>query len=178
MPEKENHSIREPKTVVVEVIDLWAIAKSVKFNTFMLDPRNMQPIFPSLNERTNGGLVPVHSAWKLRRKVNAMLGRFAAEGLTTALLPLDYDECWYIDNVISYDAYKSAQALLLQVFQCIWEHENYLPLQTSVINEATTGADAKFSMDDIMAYLSQAGVSREGWFPGKGETGDAGVPEA
>jgi hypothetical protein len=174
----ENTTIREPKTVVVEVIDLWAIQKSVKFNTFMLDPRNMQPIFPSSSERTNGGLVPVHSAWKLRRKVNAMLGRFAAEGLTTALLPLDYDECWYIDNVISYDAYKTAQALLLQVFQCIWEHENYLPLQTSVVNTQMTGADGKFNMEDIVAYLSQAGVSREGWFPGKDGAGADGVPEA
>lgn len=171
----ENLTIREPKTVVVEIIDLWAIQKSVKYNTFMLDPRNMQPVFPSTAERTNGGVVPVHTAWRLRRKVNALLGRFAAEKLVTALLPLDYDECWYIDNVVSYDAYKTAQAFLLQVFQCIWEHENYLPLQTSVINEQTVGADGKFAYADLVEYLSQAGVSREGWFPKDGEAPADGV---
>lgn len=174
--------VREPKSVVVEPIDLWAMQKAIKYNTFMLDPRTMKPIFPSTAETTNGGVIPVHTSWKLRRKVNALLGRFAAEHLTHALLPLDYDECWYIDNVISAEAYKSATTLLQQVFQCIWEHENYLPLQTSVMNDAMTGADAKFDINALIEYLGQVDVSHDGWFKGRRgnapEAGDEGVPEA
>lgn len=164
--------VREPKTVVVEAIDLWAMQKAIKYNTFMLDPRNMQPVFPSTAEKTNGGVIPVHTSWKLRRKVNALLGRFAAEGLQKALLPLDYDECWYIDNVISAEAYKQAQFLLLQVFQCIWEHENYLSLQTSTMNQGIEGADGKFDYNALVEYLNTPGVSRDGWFPKKNEGPD------
>lgn len=158
---------REPKTVVVEPIDLWALQKAIKFNTFMLDPRNMKPIFPETVERTAGGAYNVHTSWKLRRKVNALLGRFAAESLSRALLPLDYDECWYIDNVVSSDAYKNAPAMLLQVFQCIWEYENGFTLQTSRMNEAIEGADGKFDLNTLVEFLNQPGVDRGGWFPGK-----------
>lgn len=173
----ENASIisRENQSAVVEALDLWALQKALKFNTFMLDPRNMQPMFPSTAERTNAGVVPVHTAWKLRRKVNSLLVRMAAEGehLTRVNIPLDYDECWYIDNVLSADAYKNAPAFLLQVFQCIWEHENYLPLQTTVMNDNMTGADSKFDYNTLIEFLNQPGVDRKGWFPGKSGGEDA-----
>jgi len=167
--------IREPKTVIVEAIDLWAMQKAIKYNTFMLDPRTMQPMFPSTAEKTNGGIVPIHTAWKLRRKVNALLGRFAAEGIGASLLPLDYDECWYIDNVIGAEAYKTAQRLLLMVFQCIWEHENYLDLQTSTMNDTMVGADSKFDYNALVEFLAQPGTDRGGWFPPKGPEAGADV---
>lgn len=156
---------REPKTVIVQDIDLWVIQKAIKFNTFMLDPRDMKPMFPPTAEKTNGGTIPVHTSWKLRRKVNALLCRFIAEGLKEALLPLDYDECWYIDNVLGVDAYKQAKELLGQVFQCIWEHENYLSLQTNPMNSEKTGADGVFDYNQLVEYLSQPGVDKSGWFP-------------
>jgi hypothetical protein len=163
--------LREPRTVVVEAIDLWAMQKAIKFNTFMLDPRNGQPMFPATIEKLpDGGVMTVHTSWKLRRKVNALLGRFAAEGLTKAILPLDYDECWYIDNVIGPEAYKSAQRLLLQIFQCVWEHENNLSLQTSVMNEQTVGADGRFDINQLIEYLSQS-KDKTGWFPKDDDAG-------
>lgn len=167
MSEKDGDILREPKTVVVENIDLWAIQKAIKFNTFMLDPRNMKPMF----ENSDGQ----HTAWRLRRKVNGLLNRFAAETLSKAMLPLDYDEAWFIDNVISTDAYKGAANLLLQVFQVIWEWEHGVSLKTGKMNEAIEGADGRFSMDSLVEYLNQPGTDKNGWFPDRGNDDGSGV---
>ncbi len=148
---------REPLTVMVGLIDLWSIQKVIKYNTFMFDGRNGQPMFPSTTTDYPSGTVYVHTAWKLRGKVNSLILRFVQEELTDTMLalPLDYDEAWYIDSVMSIDSYPAVRLLLVQVLQCIWEHEMGLPLKTTTMNKEMTGADGVFNPNDLVEYVSQ-----------------------
>jgi|FLYL01.1.fsa_nt_gi hypothetical protein len=142
-------SVREPKTVIVDRIDLWAIQKAIKYNTFMMDPQTMKPVsFP-----VEAG---EHTALRLRSKVNALLCRFEQEPeLEWLTLPLDYDEAWYIDSVINAESYKGARTLLIQVFTVIWEHENGIPVRLETIN--SEGPDKAMNVSEIQTYLQQLG---------------------
>lgn len=173
---------REPKHIIANLTDLWCIQKGIKFNTFMLDPRNItQPMFPpSLRVYGNGERVSVHTAWKLREKVNRAILRLLDEKAEEIAIPLDYDECWYIDNIVSADTYQGsgqpdafgqngARKLLTQVFRVIYEHENGVTLKDS------PAGDRKFSFEDLAAYIAQSGDSK-GWRPpATGDAPDAGV---
>lgn len=158
---------REPRTVMVSQIDLWAIQKAIKFNTFMLDPRNMRPAFPStVWVQANGKDFYIHTAWKLRDKVNQLLIRFATEKLTELeMLPLDLDECWMVDNIINAESYNSAKVLLVQVFQCIWEHENGVSLRTGPMDAEMT-TDQKL---ELIQYLRANETEYQSPPPDEGE---------
>lgn len=173
---------REPKTVVITPTDLWAIQKALSFNTFMLDPRTGQSIFPmTVHKYSDGEAVYVHTAWKLRDKCDRILLRMCDEHTTEELLPLDYDECWYIDSMLSVDSYqgdvtddlglRGSKRLLIGVFRCIYEHENMVSLA-----EGITGADVDpaFNIDTLSAYIKQA-EDKSGWGE-KGKDGPAGAP--
>lgn len=157
---------RPTRTAMVSLTDLWALQKAIKYNTFLYDGRNGQPIFPSTVLNYPSGPVHVHTAWKLRSKVNSLILRFVQEEITDSLLalPLDYDEAWYIDSVFSVASYEAARLLLVQVMQCIWEHEMNLPLKTDTINKETGGADGQFDSRDLIEYVSQQNEKgKEGW---------------
>lgn len=157
---------REPLTVMVALIDLWALQKAIKYNTFLFDGRTGSPIFPSTVLDYPSGPVHVHTAWKLRNKVNSLILRFVQEELEDTLLalPLDYDEAWYIDFVFSIASYETARLLLVQVMQCIWEHEMNLPLKTDTINKKKSGADGRFDSLDLIDYVSQQNQEdKSGW---------------
>ncbi len=163
---------RPPKTVMVGLIDLWALQKTVKYNTFLFDGRNGQSIFPSTLVEYPSGSIMVHTAWKLRSKVNSLILRFVQEEITDSLLvlPLDYDEAWYIDAVLTIASYENARLLLVQVMQCIWEHEMGLPLKTDTINKENSGADGQFNAQELIDYVSQQNQEgKEGWMLPKPE---------
>jgi len=156
--------LREPKSVVVTPIDLWAIQKFVAFHAFMLDPRTGQPIFPMKPRKYGDGeIVNIHTAWSLREKVNRLLLRMADEPLPEALLYLDYDECWFIDSFMSADSYqgdtaddlglKGSKRLLIGVFRCLYEHENMVTLAEGITGAAV---DQPFEPGMIAEYLQQA----------------------
>ena len=81
---------------MVSQIDLWAIQKAIKFHTFMLDPRNMKPIFPVTVREDD---VTVHTAWKLRDKVNALLCRYDAEKID-GMVRLKKANCYPVHPIV------------------------------------------------------------------------------
>ena len=179
--------LREPKSVVVTPPDLWAIQRALPFNSFMLDPRTGAPIFPMSPRKYGGGeVVLMHTTWKLRDKVNRLLLRMADEQVGELLLPLDYDECWYIDSILAFDSYqgdvaddtglRGSKRLLIGVFRCIYEHEQMVTLA-----EGIRGADVDgdFNVAHLSEYLQQAEI-KGGWRlkgPGPGTgTGPEGAP--
>ena len=166
---KSNTSIqdREPKTVMVDLTDLWALQKAIKYNTFMFDPRNNRPMWPSKTVELPSGPQSFHTAWRLRNKVNALILRFVQEEIEDKrlTLPLDYDEAWDIDAVLSVESYQNARLLLVQVMQVLWEYEYGVSLKTGVINNETTGPDGKFNVNDLIEYVStRNGEEAEGFY--------------
>ncbi len=166
--------IREPKTVVVTPVDLWFIQKTLPFNAMMLDPRTGQSMFPMTPRRYgNGEVVSMHTAWKLRDKVNRILLRMADEATDQDLLPLDYDECWYLDMVLAADSYtgdmadaaglKGSKRLLIGIFRVIYEHEMMIGLTDGVQG---TEVDPPFQIDMLTQYLAQA--EDKTWRPNRG----------
>lgn len=147
---------REPLTVMVGLTDLWALQKAIKYNTVMLDHRIGQPMFPATPVDYPSGVVYIHTAWKLRSKVNSLILRFVQEEIEDKLLalPLDYDEAWYIDSVISIESYGTARLFLVQIMEVIWEHEMGLPLKTDTMNKEMTGADGTFNPQDLIEFVS------------------------
>ena len=164
---KDDIQGREPKSVMVELIDLWVLQKHIKYNTFLFDPRNNQPMFPSVLVEYPSGSVMMHTSWRLRGKVNSLILRFVQEEIENKRLslPLDYDEAWYIDSVMSVESYSKARLLLVQVMQVIWEYEYGTSLKTGVMNKETTGADGKFDPNDLIEYVStKNGEEAEGFY--------------
>lgn len=158
---------REPLSVMVDLIDLWALQKTIKYNTFMYDSRTGRPMFPSKVVEYPSGPVNLHTSWRLRDKVNSLILRFVQEEVEDKRLPmpLDYDEAWYIDSVLSVESYNTARVLLIQVMQVIWEHEYGVSLKTDVMNKEKTGADGKFNPDDMIAFLSSRNAKEsEGFY--------------
>lgn len=147
---------REPKTVMVSLTDLWILQKAIKYNTFMFDPRNNRPMWPSKVVQLPSGPQSFHTSWRLRNKVNSLILRFVQEEVENKrlLLPLDYDEAWSIDAVLSVESYSDARLLLVQVMQVLWEYEYGVDLKTGVINNETTGPDGKFNVNDLIEYVS------------------------
>lgn len=151
--------------VMVELTDLWALQKTIKYNMFVFDPRNGKPMFPSTLTSYPKGNTNVHTAWKLRTKVNSLILRFAQEELKGRLpMPLDYDEAWFIDYVLSEGSYGKARLMLLQVFAVIWEHEMGIPIKTYTINTSMEGADGAASPNALIEYVHQLNEhEQEGW---------------
>jgi hypothetical protein len=135
MSSTEKKLVREPRTVIVTRLDLWALQKAVKINTVLLDPQSMKPMLEEAGVGGRGGDSPDavsveggHAALRLRRKVNSLLLQMAEERCEELPLPLALDEAWYIDSALHAGSYPGAERLLLQVFRVIWEWENELPL--------------------------------------------------
>src|SRR5205823_1321003 len=112
-------------TVLVTADDVWAIQQFLKINTVVLSPVSNRPA------------LPVDTAGDLRKKVNAVILRFADEpGLGPVELPLTYNECWMIDWAFNIQVFKGAEALLTGVLRVMWGYENGI-----LVNEYAAGAD-------------------------------------
>ena len=149
--------------VMVELTDLWAIQKQVNYNTFLFDPRNGKPMFPSTMVTYPSGVVSLHTAWKLRTKVNSLILRFVQEEVTDRLpLPVDYDEAWLIDSVMFEGSYAKARLMLVQVLAVIWEHEMGMPIKTGVINDTKEGADPVAAPHELVQYVSSLNEEEQG----------------
>lgn len=155
---------RKPGHVIVSPLDLWAIQKGVKINTGMVKPGTWEPMFPP----TNMGNYVMHTAWKLRTKVNALFLRMADEGERELYLQLDFDECWFIDHILSKDSYQGAGKFLVQVYRCLWEWENRISVRTH-----EDGGDRQFNLNELVEYISSSGDI--GWFPLEGPEGNGGT---
>ena len=165
---------REPGSIVVTRSDLWAIQKAVKFHTFMLDDRTYprQPIFPQTIRLYPGGeKVGVHTAYKLREKLNRYLLRLYDENLAALNMPIDYDEAWYIDWCLNAETYqgdandpvdvhgmRGAKRLLLEVFRVIYEYENGERIEATAVGD---GQDQSFDPSLFEAWKAHQGGGSE-----------------
>ena len=169
MTEKPDDTIkdREPRSVMVNLTDLWMLQKVIKYNSFLFDPRTGNPMFPSKDVEFPSGVQSLHTAWRLRDKVNSLILRFVQEEIDNKhlSLPLDYDEAWSIDAVLSVDSYSNANVMLVQVMQVIWEYEFGVDLKTGVMNKEMTGADGVVNPTDLAEYVStKNGEEAEGFY--------------
>lgn len=155
--------VREPRSVLVQEKDCLFVQAAMPFNFVMLNQSTGRPIFPQDGE--NGP-----TARRLRLKVNALLLRFADEfdnsGNKKNLLlplPLEYDEAWYLDLILSPNSYTDSLRFVMDVLRVIYEYENGVALvdgQTAFAHDKAWLA--RVDNETIAAMLKHVETSYKG----------------